>query len=395
MNANNKFDIEIPRKEKEDNKIMGMQEFIYVGIGAAGNKAAVELVKENVVSKDQVVLINSTDRDFPAGFGGKTLVLTSDNAGCGKEREVSKRYAAAAISAGSIDSIIGDAEGVCIVTSLEGGTGSGSAPIIGRYCAQSLGKTVRIFGFAGFEDDARGMQNTVEFFQELDFECITHVIRNSLFNAGSRFASEQAANEEFAKQIRILSAIDIIASSQNMDSTDVDKTRNTQGYCVVNRIDFDDSLMEVDDFNKLCKRAILQCKSLKSEYGQLRFGVILNVKPESEDAIDYDFKLLKSEYGTPYDSFMHKQYDGGKQYIAYIAAGMKLPLEEVKAVYERYKQASASVDKSADNFFSEIENMKRTDEDSRFDVGLNRKKPTISREEFLKQYDGGNAREKK
>ena len=92
MNANNKLDIEIPRKEKEDNKIMGMQEFIYVGIGAAGNKAAVELVKENVVSKDQVVLINSTDRDFPAGFGGKTLVLSSDNAGCGNLILVSNLY---------------------------------------------------------------------------------------------------------------------------------------------------------------------------------------------------------------------------------------------------------------------------------------------------------------
>ena len=44
MNANNKLDIEIPRKEKDDNKIMGMQEFIYVDIGAAGNKAVVECI---------------------------------------------------------------------------------------------------------------------------------------------------------------------------------------------------------------------------------------------------------------------------------------------------------------------------------------------------------------
>lgn len=42
---NNKINIEIPKKEREDNKIMGMQEFVYVGIGAAGNKAA-GLIKE-------------------------------------------------------------------------------------------------------------------------------------------------------------------------------------------------------------------------------------------------------------------------------------------------------------------------------------------------------------
>lgn len=383
----------IPEKvKKEDNK-MEKKNIMYIGIGAAGNKAAAALVAEKVATEDQVALLNSTDKDFPEWFKGSKIVMSPDNNGCGKEREVSKRYAMSIIQSGQIDRVVEGAEKVVIVASLEGGTGSGSAPIIGRYCVSVLGKNVRIFGFAGFEDDARGMQNTVEFFQSIDFECSVQCIRNKSFMSGNKFDAEDKANKEFCQEMRVLSGQDLIASTQNMDNTDLDKVTNTLGYCIVDKIVFNKPLMDEEDFNKLCKQMTLRQKDMPSEYGQIRLGVILNIKPESEGGIDYSFKVLKDTYGHPYEHFIHKQYDGGEQYIAYIATGMKLPLDEVKGIYDRYVAASAAVNKEHDNFFDEIGNMKRVD-DSRFDIGTTNK-ATTSKEDFLRQFSGAAAVVKK
>lgn len=59
---------------------------LLVGIGAAGNKAAVQAVANGIVSENDVIIINSTSKDFPKEFDGKTIVLSPHDTGCGKER---------------------------------------------------------------------------------------------------------------------------------------------------------------------------------------------------------------------------------------------------------------------------------------------------------------------
>lgn len=372
---------------KEDNRM----KFKFMGIGAAGNKAAMDLIVKGVAIEEDVILVNSTDKDIPKDFTGNTIILSPTNSGCGKERAISKEYAIAAMKSGTFDDIFGEADSVLIVTSVEGGTGSGSTPIIAEYISKVLGKNIHIVAFTGFEEDVRGLQNTVEFFKEIDFEADVQSIRNAAFMPAAKnnkFKAEKMANEEFVKRTNVLIGTNLQDSSQNIDDTDIFKVVSTTGYKTIETIHFNDNLVDVDEFDRLCKQMIYNSKSLKSENGQLRMGVILNIRPESEDAIDSTFKIIKEAYGMPYECFHHVQYDGGEQYITFISSGMKMPLKEVQDIHERYLKATSSVDKKSDDFFSEVSKLQKAKEDSKFDmVRSSELKSTTDKKGFFKKFE--------
>lgn len=362
--------IEVPKKK--DNERRDEMKFMFIGLGAAGNKAAVDLVKAGIAPAEDTILVNSTDKDFVnCDEVSNRVILNPGNAGCGKERKVAKQYAEGAIK----NDVIKIKEGVTnilLVTSVEGGTGSGTTPTIAKYL-KDKGYTVHICAFIGFEDDVRGLQNTVEFFQEISkFEADIMTIRNVSFNEAAgfnKFKAEEMANQELVKRARILTGQNLIVSDQNIDDTDIHKVVSTAGYKTIEEIKFRDNLMDQEQFNKLCKSMIYNSHSLHSENpGQIRLGVILNIRPESEDAVDYSFNAFKEAYGMPFEMFFHKQYDGGEQYIQFISSGMKLPLDEVTKVYNRYKQETSRVDKSSDSFANTVGAFELDDMDSMFDM---------------------------
>ena len=60
-----------------------------IGIGAAGNKAAIQLLKDEVMDKNNILLLNSTLKDIPEEY--KELGVEFGNVkGAGKERELAK-----------------------------------------------------------------------------------------------------------------------------------------------------------------------------------------------------------------------------------------------------------------------------------------------------------------
>ena len=128
---------------------------------------------------------------------------------------------------------------------------------------------------------------------------------------------------------------------------------------------------------------IYNSASIKSENpAAARLGVVLNINPASEDAIDYTFTSLKNAYGNPFEFFTQVQWDGKKEYIAYIVSGMKMPIDEIEAVYERYLEESKKLDKSSDEFFSKIKDMNILEEDSKFNM-IKNPSTGISCAEFL------------
>lgn len=378
-------------KIEKENKSM---KFKIIGIGAAGNKAALGLLENDVVNKEDILLINSTKKDIPEDYSGDCVILSPDNSGCGKERSIARQYAITAMKAGLLDKYISsDYDCVLIVTSVEGGTGSGATPIIGEYIVKVLKMNLHIVAFTGFEEDPRGMQNSIEFFQELDYENNIQTIRNSAFlkEAGNnKYKAEKLANDEFVERTKVILGKNLLASSQNIDDTDIFKIINTTGYKTIETARFDKDLIDVEDFNKICKSMIYKSKSIKSNNSsQLRLGVILNIKPESEDAIDYKYSVIKEAYGAPYEVFTHKQYDGGEQYITFISSGMKYPLDEIFAIYDRYLKATEYIEKdNNDNFFAELSKIK--DIDNRFDMVQSSKKVNnheAEREDFFSKFD--------
>ena len=297
---------------------------LLIGIGAAGNKAVMTAVNEGVVKEEDAIIINSTSKDFPKDFKGKTIVLSPKDTGCGKERSIAKEYAMAAIKAGKLNlENINNYTTVIIATSVEGGTGSGSTPIIAKFFNQVFRRNTHIIAFAGFGEDVRGLGNTVEFFQEIDGSLVVQIIRNSAFLAegGNKFKAEKLANLEMCKRIRIITGEDLIASEQNIDDTDILKVSNTSGYMMVENTYIDTPLVSKDDFNKLIRKMIMNTKSVKSKTpGVVRIGVILNIEENTEDAIDSSFEEIIKYYGTPHEFFMQKQWDGNREYISIIAS---------------------------------------------------------------------------
>ena len=365
---------------------------LLVGIGAAGNKAVMEAVSMGVVKEEDTLIINSTSKDFPKDYKGKTIVLTSEDTGCGKERSVAKSYALSAISSGKLNNEeFNKYTTIVVCTSVEGGTGSGSTPIIAQFFNQVYNKNVHIIAFTGFEEDVRGLANTVDFFKEVNSNLITQTISNQSFMTAAnknKFAAEKLANKELAKRFRILTGQDFIDSEQNIDDTDILKVSNTSGYTTIEKVEIKSPLVDEADFNKYVKRMLLGSHSILSDNpSAIRLGIILNLSPESEDAVDYNFTDIKARYGNPYESFMQKQWDESQgEYIAIIASGMQMPLEQIESIYERYKEQSAKVNKTADEFYEAIQTMEIDEEDRKFDMIKPVQKAT-SVQDFMKQFE--------
>lgn len=344
-----------------------------IGVGAAGNKAVLNAVDKGYINVEDTCIINSTSRDFPKEYEGKKIVLSDSDTGCGKERAAAKNLLKEAIKNKKLpEEGIYDYRAVVVVTSVEGGTGSGSAPTIAKFYKKCYNRNAHIIAFTGFDDDVRGLSNTVDFFKELSDEIMVQTISNKAYlqQAGdNKLKAEELANEEFGRRLTVLTGQDFIDGSQNIDDTDIQKLSNTPGYMTVEKKEFTKSLETVDDFNKIVKNMIYNSGSIKSlTPAAKRIGVILNLNEQSMDAVDYSFKLIEDEYGMPFERFQQVQWDGKKEYIAFVVSGMKMPLDEIKKVYDNYVEKSKNINKKNDEFFDTLAGMNSLAEDESFNM---------------------------
>ena len=357
-----------------------------IGIGAAGNKAAITAVENNIISVNKTMLINSTLKDIPADYQTKDGAIVRQYVGayggCGKERNISFDLAEKSLQGDTLglEDFLGigtdsQCELCIIVASTEGGTGSGSAPIIGKYILNVLGVDVHIFGIAGFEDDVRGMRNTVEFFKEMDENFAVECIKNSKFLTecnGNKLKAEKKANEEFCKKISVLMGLQIRDSEHNIDPTDLLKlSAKTYGYMVIETCVFAEKIKNRDQFRQAIVECLDKSKSLDVDSeGIKRLGVIMNVKRDSTDYIDYR-DIILDRFGVAYETYEHIQHEEQTmpEFISFVMAGLKMPMEEIESTYKNYEDSVKRVNKSADSFFSTIQEKSIDQTDSAFNLG--------------------------
>lgn len=366
-----------------------------LGLGAAGNKAAITAIEQGVVEKENVLLFNSTIRDIPENWKEISVQYTNTNrGGCGKERDSAKELCLEFLSSDRVkqlDSFIQDGEEALVVIafSSEGGTGSGSAAIMAKYVTEVLGANVMCFMFTGFEEDGRGLQNTIECFQDMEDKYIIQAISNKKFLEGTtnKFKAEKAANEEFAKRLSIISGDRLVASEQNIDETDLYKVVTTNGFMTVGYAELN-KIKNINQFNTAVVQSIDDDKSLDiSTKSAKRIAVIINAKDETKDFIDYSYTIIKEKFGTPYEIFSHVQYDDEQpEYVSFIISGLDMPIDEVKEVYEKYKIESEKVSKKKDKFFDFASELKGNEEDSMFNVGRGKDVSTVDRTKFLNTF---------
>jgi cell division GTPase FtsZ len=362
-----------------------------IGIGAAGNKAAINAVENNVIAIENVMLINSTLRDIPADYKGLKIEYAGSYGGCGKERNIAFDLAMKNLQEGvlpleeflCLEDEAKRAELVVIVNSTEGGTGSGSSVVIGKYIQQVLGIQVHMFGFAGFQSDVRGLKNTVEWFQELEGDFTVECIENSKFLAECRdnkIKAEKAANVEFGKKLGILMGNPIRDSSHNIDATDLLKVSTEKGFMIIESANFE-KIKNREQFESVVINMIDDSKSIDiAEITSKKIAVIININAASTDFISYE-DILNERYGNPYEMFLHIQHEADMpEFIAVIVSGVKMPVEEVQKIHSEYKARMNRIDRTADSFFAASKNL-QLDDDS--DLSLQTKKATVAKSDFF------------
>ncbi len=63
-----------------------------IGIGAAGNKAAMQAIENGVFNREDVLLINTTRKDMKDNYDDINVIIGSGMGGCGKERNRAKNF---------------------------------------------------------------------------------------------------------------------------------------------------------------------------------------------------------------------------------------------------------------------------------------------------------------
>ena len=344
-----------------------------IGIGAAGNKAAIEAIEQGVVSREDVLLLNSTLYDIPANYKDIAIRFspTQSTGGCGKEPKLASKLMMSALQEGvvDLDSLMGPEDKyVVIVTSSEGGSGCGGSNVVASYFAEVLDVHVHMFVFTGFEEDVRGLYNTLYYFQNLSDKYTVEAISNKHFFKGNKLKAEREANAAFAEKLSILLCQDLVESDQNLDETDQVKLTMTPGFMVIEHAELD-RIKSVEQFNTICTDMINDSSSLEFEPNAIRLGVILNISSRTKDYIDYNFQVLKEKLGFPYEVFTHIQSNKEPEYISVIASGMKLPMEDIQRVHRKYEEETERINKKKDTFFNEAKSLAIKEEDAMFDVG--------------------------
>lgn len=325
-----------------------------IGIGACGNKACIELMNAYPELANSIILINSTLKDIPVEYKDKAFELIGNFKGCGKERDKANELMMQNLRSGAFDYPFDEDDAmVIIVTSSEGGTGSGSSTLLAKYISKVYKTHIHFYVFTGFGEDARGLQNTVDLFKEFDESYTVQAISNSKFleeTNNNKIKAEKLANKKFVEDINILLGGTIHESEQNIDESDLLKIANTSGFMVIESVNLD-KIKNVNDFNKRVTETFDNSKSLNIEPTCKRIGTILNISKKEEDFIDYQNTIIKERCGVPYEAFNHIQTIHDNNYMQIIASGLKMPIDDITEVYEEFIKNSDSVDKSKDMFF--------------------------------------------
>ena len=362
----------------------------FIGCGAAGGKALINAIESGVVNKADSLITNTTIRDTDPKYRDIFMQNGDSLKGCGKERTLARNITLKTLKDNSetIDKFVtdGNPDMIVIVTSTSGGSGSGSSTILAKYIKGVHGVNVHIFAFTGFGSDGREMQNTIEFFQDIEEDFGIEAISNEKFLDGvNTLKAEALANDEFTKRMLVLQGLTIKDSVQNMDDTDLYKLATTTGFMDIEYIPLP-KIKNIEMFNSILTAALDDSKSLETEPGCHRSGVIINCRESVLPFIDTEVNIAKERYGFSYESFQHIQHEEDQdEYIAIIFAGMKLPTDELKAVYEKYKLLSSKVSKGKDSFFDMVGDMRGDQEDSMFNLRSNKKQK--SKNDFFSDFD--------
>lgn len=342
--------------------------------GQGATKAMIHCIEEGTLKIDDCCIVNSTQKDIPYEYRNgniNTIIINPDpNAGCGKDRGYAKSLMLDYLreNPNSIPSLLpeGKYQYVNIIATTEGASGSGASVILAKFIKTAIPKHLRvpviITLITGFETDTRGLQNTIEYFKDLnggDFVIRTVSNKKYLDKTNNTFTAEKMANDDISKAFKIISAYDVVDSEQNIDDEDHYKLITNPGMMFATEVNIDKRLKNSSQFEQIVSDAIDYNTSLDFEPSATKIGVYMNISDDNLDVVDTNFTSIKKKLCGNTDIeefFIHRQYESDlPEYVRIIASGINLPKDELNDIYAKY-QNRKEIEKQ-DDFFDSISNM--------------------------------------
>lgn len=338
------------------------------GCGQGATKAMIHCIENGTLNRDECCVVNSTVKDIPENYQRDAIIISPDQeAGCGKERNYAKSLMLAYLkqNPNAIEARIPqNAKYVNILTTTEGASGSGASVILARWIATRIQLPVIITLICGFETDTRGLQNTIEYFKDLEgVDYVVRTVSNKKFleKTNNTFVAEKMANEDISTGIKVINAFDIVDSEQNIDDTDHFKLITNPGMMFATEVTFDKKLKNSNQFDQIVSDAIDYSSSLDFTPSATKVGIFMNISDDNLSVIDTNFTTLKKKLcGNTIDEFfIHRQYIADKpEFVRIIASGMNLPKDELVDIYNKYKKNLNTENSKEDDFFGAIKDMK-------------------------------------
>ena len=343
---------------------------ITFGCGQGATKAMLHCIDTGILVKESCFVVNSTIKDIPVDYRDGAIIISDDpDAGCGKVREAARSLMIDWLRENSttIDSIVDGADYVNIMSTTEGASGSGASVVLAQYIKSQLEIPVIITLITGFETDARGVRNTIEYFKDLeggDFVVRTFSNKKYLENSSNTFAAEAAANKDIATFINIINEGGIVDSNQNIDDTDHYKLITNPGVMFTASFDIPKN---IDELNRIISNLIDNSNCLDFEPSANKVGVYLNISDNNLEMVDTNFTTIKNKLcGNGYvdELFLHRQnVEDEPEFIRIIASGMDLPIDELEDMFGKLKEITSNKnnDSKKTNFFDKLSDMDTSD----------------------------------
>lgn len=366
-----------------------MNKFFTFACGQGATKAMLHCIDKGTLNREDCCIINSTQKDIPEEYREGAIIISEDpDAGCGKVRSAAKKLMLNYLknNPNVIEALLDrDYQYVNIVATTEGASGSGASVILAKFIESQIDIPIIITLISGFESDTRGLQNTIEYFKDLNgsnFVIRTVSNKKYLDKTNNTFVAEKMANEDISTAFKVISAYDIIDSEQNIDDTDHYKLITNPGMMFVTEVLIDRKLKNPAQFEQIISDAIDYNTSLDFEPSATKIGVFMNISDDKLSIIDTDFTTIKKKLcgnNTVDEFFIHRQYNSNEpEFVRIIASGMNLPKEELMDIYNKYQNTKTTNSKK-DDFFDSISNM---------DTSSSEEKVVKSRNnDFFSQFD--------
>lgn len=344
------------------------------GCGQGATKAMIYCIENGTLDKNECCVVNSTIKDIPEDYRDNCIIISEDpDAGCGKVRTAAKKLMLNYLrnNPNAIQTIVpDDVQYVNILTTTEGASGSGASVVLAKWIETQLDLPVVITLICGFESDTRGLQNTIEYFKDLEGgNYVVKTVSNKRFleKTSNTFVAEKMANADISTGIKVVNAFDIVDSEQNIDDTDHYKLITNPGLMFVTEVTFEKKFKNPNQFDQLVSDAIDYSSSLDFEPSATKIGVFMNISDDNLATIDTNFTAIKKKLcgnSTIDEFFVHRQYVASEpEFVRIIASGMNLPKEELQDMYVKY-QKNLKSNNNDDDFFSAISGMETVNQSS-------------------------------